>query len=165
MALKSIFKIDLCMLNHFLTNNLFWFNQPILTTKTIFIKEDFSIGESPDILSFDGNADQRPCNLNGGSPFLLKACSRITGLLFTGRGMPYHARFCLAPLEQTARGRASSRRVEQPSPENTSKGNSVALPSSYSCPGISYLLSSLFTKITARYTRFFFGFNSYRSAV
>ncbi|TQV88018.1 hypothetical protein [Aliikangiella coralliicola] len=147
------------MLNRLLINNLFLIKQQFL------INKKFSIGESPDILSFDGNADQRPCNLNGGSPFLLKACSRVTGPLFTGRGMHYHVRFCLAPLEQTARGSASSRRVERPSPENTSKGNSVALPSSYSYSGIRRFFSKLFTKNTAPDFYSIFGFVSYRSAL
>jgi hypothetical protein len=84
---------------------------------------------SPVILRFDGGADPQPCNPNGGSPFLYIAWSRITGPLFTGRGLPYHARFCLAPLEQTAHGRASPHRVERPSPEKSTKGNSVTPPS------------------------------------
>lgn len=79
-------------------------------------------------LPFSGDAGQQPCNFNGGSPLLPIACSRFTGLLLTGRGQCYRWRFGSAPLEQTATGSTSPHRVEQPSPGNTTKGNSTASP-------------------------------------
>ncbi len=78
-----------------------------------------------DRFNFGGDAGQQPCNLNGGSPFLHIAYSRVTGSLLTKRGQTYYKRFRWAPLEQTVYNRSSSHRVERPSPEMSTKGNST----------------------------------------
>lgn len=83
---------------------------------------------SPVILDFGGDTCQRPCNLNGGSPFLLIAKSRITGSLFTGREESTYTRFSLAPVEQTAYRWLFPHRVERSSPKITSKGNKAVSP-------------------------------------
>ena len=80
------------------------------------------------IMEHGGESGQRPCNLNGGSPFLHTAKSRVTGPLFTGRGQPTYTHFGLAPLEQMTYRWASPHRVEQPSPESLTKENSVHSP-------------------------------------
>jgi hypothetical protein len=82
----------------------------------------------PAIIGCGGGAGQQPCELNGGSPFMHTAFSRITGPLFTERGLAYYARFSLAPLEQTVHSMPSPHRVEQPSPRIFKKENPAAPP-------------------------------------
>ena len=46
-----------------------------------------------DLISLLAVVAEKPCNVNGGSPFLLKATQRVTGVFFTLHLMPLYAHF------------------------------------------------------------------------
>lgn len=80
-------------------------------------------------LKSDGDVAEQPCNLNGGSPLLHIAYSRITGQLFTGRPIGLVVRYFSAPKVLSALLSHRSRRVEPPGPMNTTKETSPRSPS------------------------------------
>ena len=62
-----------------------------------------------------------PCNPVGVSPTLPLDCTCITGQLFTGRSLTTSRRSCLASLKRTGDWWLAPRRVEQSSPECSTK--------------------------------------------
>ena len=95
------------------------------------MKRDFQDNHSIAILSCGGSAAQLPCNLDGGSPFLLKDCSRVTGSIFILPHNHYY-RFCgLASPKPKSDSSGVRRRVDRSSTESSTKKTFVALPLSF----------------------------------